>query len=559
MIKQIFFERGLRRLLLCVLSVLCWQGYAAQYITNPDSHGIKFKFDQDPRTDKANITGWEVSENFDGILEIPASVKGTTLGYNITVDRITASEMTLEIRPNIGIKKITFASGSQAIMADNCFAGETLLEQVDLTNYAGSSIPKQCFKNAEVLMNVIYSPKITSIGEAAFAGGSSFGMIDLSTTNIESIGDKAFEGCRSLETLKLPATLKTLGVLSFSGCPVLESVDFSQTQLTTIPSQCFRYCYKISEVKFNEKITSIEGSAFNFCLELSSIEFPASLTNIGNTVFQDCWKLDVVRFKGTVPPTITNDAFSKTKAIPTFYVPTDCGKKYRAAMNVGAKAKVGQSTTILASACVREELKMSKYGFISYYLDTESFVVPSGATAYVITGQTRKNGERYAVKTVYSANEAVPAKTGFVLQATANATIAYEVDTLESAVKPIGGTSLMKGTATDNTFSGEEGKYFVLSPNTDGSTGVGFYFQKGTNGAKMTLKPHQAGLFIPKGMEASAKVFTFDENPATGIKEIEQPTTNNADDTVIYDLQGRRVVNPAKGIYIVNGKKVMFN
>ena len=28
--------------------------------------------------------------------------------------------------------------------------------------------------------------------------------------------------------------------------------------------------------------------------------------------------------------------------------------------------------------------------------------------------------------------------------------------------------------------------------------------------------------------------------------------------TEIYDLQGRRVINPTKGLYIVNGKKVMF-
>jgi hypothetical protein len=28
-------------------------------------------------------------------------------------------------------------------------------------------------------------------------------------------------------------------------------------------------------------------------------------------------------------------------------------------------------------------------------------------------------------------------------------------------------------------------------------------------------------------------------------------------DNAVYDLQGRRVVNPTKGLYIVNGKKVI--
>ena len=32
---------------------------------------------------------------------------------------------------------------------------------------------------------------------------------------------------------------------------------------------------------------------------------------------------------------------------------------------------------------------------------------------------------------------------------------------------------------------------------------------------------------------------------------------NNANTDIIYDLQGRQVENPTKGIYIVNGKKMI--
>ena len=38
-----------------------------------------------------------------------------------------------------------------------------------------------------------------------------------------------------------------------------------------------------------------------------------------------------------------------------------------------------------------------------------------------------------------------------------------------------------------------------------------------------------------------------------GIKTLTSDKENGA----IYDLQGRRVATPAKGLYIVNGKKVM--
>lgn len=45
----------------------------------------------------------------------------------------------------------------------------------------------------------------------------------------------------------------------------------------------------------------------------------------------------------------------------------------------------------------------------------------------------------------------------------------------------------------------------------------------------------------------------------TGIQGITDYRQNNDTETKIYDLQGRRVTSPSHGIYIVNGKKVVFN
>ena len=41
-----------------------------------------------------------------------------------------------------------------------------------------------------------------------------------------------------------------------------------------------------------------------------------------------------------------------------------------------------------------------------------------------------------------------------------------------------------------------------------------------------------------------------------GTTSIDETIVNVQESTVIYDLQGRRVVNPTRGMYIVNGKKV---
>jgi hypothetical protein len=45
-----------------------------------------------------------------------------------------------------------------------------------------------------------------------------------------------------------------------------------------------------------------------------------------------------------------------------------------------------------------------------------------------------------------------------------------------------------------------------------------------------------------------------EDDETTGV---ESSTLNSQPSTLIYDLQGRRVDNPTKGVYIVNGKKVL--
>lgn len=62
--------------------------------------------------------------------------------------------------------------------------------------------------------------------------------------------------------------------------------------------------------------------------------------------------------------------------------------------------------------------------------------------------------------------------------------------------------------------------------------------------------------FIVPGASTTAAGIKLIFDTPTGIEEVE--TTNNEvhSTDVVYDLQGRRVATPAKGIYIVNGKKV---
>ena len=84
----------------------------------------------------------------------------------------------------------------------------------------------------------------------------------------------------------------------------------------------------------------------------------------------------------------------------------------------------------------------------------------------------------------------------------------------------------------------------------DGDEGVGFYYAK-TNDV---VAPHKA--YLPAANTESTADFIPLTKPAdgttTGIRSIEHSTFSIEH---CYDLQGRRVAQPAKGLYIVGGKK----
>lgn len=56
---------------------------------------------------------------------------------------------------------------------------------------------------------------------------------------------------------------------------------------------------------------------------------------------------------------------------------------------------------------------------------------------------------------------------------------------------------------------------------------------------------------IPGGQLSNGYRFDF-----SGTTAIEEVVTEEKNATVYYDLSGRRIENPAKGIYILGGKKV---
>ena len=119
---------------------------------------------------------------------------------------------------------------------------------------------------------------------------------------------------------------------------------------------------------------------------------------------------------------------------------------------------------------------------------------------------------------------------------------------LDATYKNCNGNFSMWSNATSGSLTFESAALI----DNDGATIA--EFRKTTSG---TLAANKAYLKIPTGEGARALSIVFDdEQETTAIESIASKAIPT--DNVYYNLRGQRVAQPTKGLYIVNGKKVVI-
>ena len=189
------------------------------------------------------------------------------------------------------------------------------------------------------------------------------------------------------------------------------------------------------------------------------------------------------------------------------------------------------------------EVEVGTADYATLYLGSKVFI-PETVEAYVVSEATGN----YASLTQVTGS--LPANTGVILKGEGThqfITSADAATTIES--------NLLAG-SVENTYVA--GPAYVLA---NGTNGVGLYkatLNKDAEGAVGTThflnNANKAYLPAATGAESRFLVFNFGDDNATAIDGIEAESTANV---VVYDLAGRRVQKAQKGLYIVNGKKVI--
>lgn len=208
---------------------------------------------------------------------------------------------------------------------------------------------------------------------------------------------------------------------------------------------------------------------------------------------------------------------------------------------------IADPTQALASINVK-----ATEGYATYYNDKLGVTIPEGIDAKCGVITDVNNGAltidyRYAAGAEIPAGNAVLVKAGKAMQ------IPLIVSKHTSNVIA---ENMLKGQATTGDFIADpDYKYYKLAYNNfNTKEGLGFYFGA-ENGGAFTVPAGMAYLAVPRSM--AVKCFLLDGS-ATGIEGIEAGQTAEAVKTV-YTLDGRKVEAQKlpKGIYIVNGKKVI--
>lgn len=181
------------------------------------------------------------------------------------------------------------------------------------------------------------------------------------------------------------------------------------------------------------------------------------------------------------------------------------------------------------------ELSMNGHEWITY-LATEDMVIPTGLKVYVIASVTGRNvmaeETTYIPKDVAVLINAVEAQDQYIATPYRGEDLSYQ--------------SMLQGatTAVDVTTLTAENDIFVLYNNE---------FVKTTSG---TIPAGRCYLPLAKGQASSRLSITLDDEETTAVGRVNGESV--ATDGAIYTLNGLRVEKPTKGLYIVNGKKVVI-
>lgn len=443
-------------------------------------------------------------------------------------------------------------------------------------------IGPRAFKDCLLSGHLDIAYNVTEIGDYAFSGCTSLTKLTL-TSSLQRIGANAFNGCKNLKcelaipstvteigdgafkecsnlygTLTLPANLKKIGSKTFQNCNSFTGTLVIPNSVTEIGQEAFSDCSRFTGLSLPNNLRKIGYGAFARCISLTGpLSIPETVKEIGSYAFYNCPKFTGNFVLPSALESIGTDAFANTQNTNNLVFQSlpkgmqngyhDC--KMRRYVNLSDASYVSDDAYAYLDGASYVRTMTNTWG--SLVLPYE-MLLPSDAPYSVFTIEKMTNDEVVLKRCTF---KLMPGVAYIVRRDGEEKTLTFSPDrSVEIRMK------MQPAEVGNLKFSGT----YQAKEVTDGYILAQDRFW---NVAKLKAAAPETQAVMVGPFRSWLEGTTANTSPSlsmrigdstTGIDNVAPLEMLNANDAEYYDLNGKRLDAPMKGVNIVKrGNKTM--
>lgn len=375
---------------------------------------------------------------------------------------------------------------------------------------------------------------------------------------VTCIGESAFEGCNGLTSITIPENITSMEQAAFNCCDGLTSITIPNS-ITVIPGYAFQAC-PLKSIVIGKKVTTIGNFAFAGCNDITDIyclaeQIPTTTTYSFSSYIKNA-KLHVpynlkISYLTTNPwsnCTILAEAFLDDKDM--FYSNSDDMDVKGIRYTRNFKNTNWQALYVpfeIPYENIKDDFSVAYINDVHQFDDDDDGTIDrTRVEAIKVTGGVLKANYPYMIRAKVAGEKTITVTDATLYAAEENSidcSSVFDTYTFTGTYSKIPAAELPK----------EEG-YYALSGGSWKQFSSGATSSLGAFRIYMKIDSRHANATV-EARAIEMRVIGDDEEETTGVENM-VPMVNGQQSTLIYDLQGRRVEHPTKGLYIVNGEKV---